>query len=600
MRCRWALIVVLIAAGSLVATSPPAASPPPTSFTFSAAGDHGYGPIFNATLTRLASAAADFHLALGDFRYGNVNETTWCGDFKAQVDAVEIVAGNHEVVNASEGDIDLFAAACPYTLTEPLNGTYAREYWFDYPDGAPLARFLLLSPGLNYSIDGSGVYDYSLGTPRYNWTRDAIDGARAAGIPWVVAGMHYQCFSSVSGCPMGLDLWNLLIDRRVDLILQAHAHVYQRSHQLALDGFSCPAMVRNVYNAACVNDDGADGVYPKGYGSVAVIDGTFGAGLAAVNASDLEAPYFTASMGNNTGDSGFGFTRYTITATSIVGETNLSGTFQDAFRIEVPSAPPPPTQVDAALEDPDVNVTWLRSSPESAVDHYEVWRGTAYSPSLAGYLRVSPDIPPATPWWRDGLAMNNTADFFYVVRAVERYGASSVSPGQAAKLARVIPSPGAYLFSSPFTDSTAVEDSFQGIAWDVARTFAVNGSGWAPAYAARPGTPLLLGSETGAWLRMSGAGNLSSAGAVPCSVSIPLHVGWNLVGYPGMNTTTLAASTAGLQGTDSWEGYDGAAGPYALRRLGPTDLLEPLQAYWVHSSVDELWTVVNDADPGCA
>ena len=55
---------------------------------------------------------------------------------------------------------------------------------FRLPSGHPLARFILISPGLIF--DNTTYYDYRTNQPHYDWTRDAIDGARAAGIPWLM------------------------------------------------------------------------------------------------------------------------------------------------------------------------------------------------------------------------------------------------------------------------------------------------------------------------------------------------------------------------------------------------------------------------------
>ncbi len=108
-----------------------------------------------------------------------------------------------------------------------LDQQYAAEYFFDYPAGSPLMRVFMISPDL--TIEGV-TYGYKLGDAHYRWLSDAIDDARGQGIRWVVVGMHYPCISaSGSGCSIGQPLFNLLLDKRVDLILAGHHHNYQRS-----------------------------------------------------------------------------------------------------------------------------------------------------------------------------------------------------------------------------------------------------------------------------------------------------------------------------------------------------------------------------------
>ena len=112
-------------------------------------------------------------------------------------------------------------------------------------------------------------YAYTVGNTHYNWLAAAIDGARSAGIPWVTVGMHKICITAGDkSCEIGADLMNLLVSKRVDIVLQGHDHNYQRSKQLALNGSTCTAFRSNSFDADCVADDGADNIYAKGAGSV--------------------------------------------------------------------------------------------------------------------------------------------------------------------------------------------------------------------------------------------------------------------------------------------------------------------------------------------
>src|SRR5437879_1301405 len=75
-----------------------------------------------------------------------------------------------------------------------------------------------------------------------------IDGARARSIPWVIVGMHEHCLGVGHACEIGPDLVNLLTAKKVDLILQAHDHDYQRGKQLAL-GPACLAVLDALFAA---------------------------------------------------------------------------------------------------------------------------------------------------------------------------------------------------------------------------------------------------------------------------------------------------------------------------------------------------------------
>ena len=337
---------LLLTSWRFAAAAQPAAEAASTSFVFTAAGDYSANSFTTASLDLVPGTGASFHLGLGDFSYSQLTpESAWCDYVKSHVGGTfpfELLAGNHED-NGPDGLIENFAACLPDRIGS-ITGEYAKEYYFDYPVAAPLARFILISPGLTFSNGQS--YSYAAGTSRYNWVADQIDGARIAGLRWVIVGMHEDCLSmATKPCEVGADLMNLLISKRVDLVLQAHDHSYQRSKQLALSA-ACPGVPVGSFNANCVVDDGADDVYIAGNGTVFVISATMGATLYDVNPLDPEAGYFAKWMGLNA-EPRYGFMKYTVSETGIsaqfVGST--SGTFTDSFTLlpGLATFTPPPT-----------------------------------------------------------------------------------------------------------------------------------------------------------------------------------------------------------------------------------------------------------------
>jgi hypothetical protein len=255
-----------------------------------------------------------------------------------------------------------------------VNGAgYGKEYFFDHPAAAPLARIIMISPSITMP-DGT-VYDYTANplSEHYRWLVDAIDSARAAGIRWVIVGMARDCITAgEKHCEIGPELFNLLVERRVDLILQGHEHGYERSKQLA-SGPACPAIPINVpAPAACIADDGSDGSYVKGAGPVVVIAGTLGIPQRPMYPQDPEAPDFVTLMGGHcaggvaspaletplpadgapcTGRPTPGFVRYTVSPERITATfvATTPGRFADAFTIaDTTPAPAPPTPTPAS------------------------------------------------------------------------------------------------------------------------------------------------------------------------------------------------------------------------------------------------------------
>lgn len=333
----YALFVVTIAAlataGCQLVVRPPATpqAAPAAAFVFTAAGDYGLDPDAAATLAGIGRAGANFHLALGDLSYrGPGSETTWCALVKSKVGAalpVQLVAGNHEDDSGEDGHIARFIDCLPDRIG--VTGAYGAEYFFDY---LSLARVILISPDL--TINGENYY-YGDGNRHYRWIADTIDSARAKGIPWVIVGMHKNCISvGVYYCNIYQDLMDLLVQKRVDLVLTGHDHTYQRSKQIG-HGPACPTVTVDEFNRGCVVDDGQDNVYTKGKGAVFVVVGTGGAPLYEVNPQDPEAGYFVKWMGANS-QPRKGFIRFTVSATAISAQfvgTTPTSSFDDSFVI---------------------------------------------------------------------------------------------------------------------------------------------------------------------------------------------------------------------------------------------------------------------------
>ena len=323
-------LFLLIPTGNSVETSGS------TSFHFGAAGDHSQDINTNSSLHRLASSDVNFYLALGDMSYTSIgDETKWCGIVKSYVGQTfpfELVSGSHddglESLATNGGLIDYFANCLPDRTGS--TGVYGKEFYFDYPSSSPLARIIMISPELNFT--NGGYYSYDVGSSHYEWLSRTIDRARASGIPWVIVGMAKACISAgiYPTCPGGENLMNFLIQNKVDLVLQAHDHNYQRSKQL-----TCAFVER--FSSACVANDGSSGTYTKGHGTIFVIAGTFGQEFYPINYSSPNAPYFASLASVNTPGMGHGFVEYTITSEEISAQTDFWGRFSDSFSIIKPA-----------------------------------------------------------------------------------------------------------------------------------------------------------------------------------------------------------------------------------------------------------------------
>jgi hypothetical protein len=335
-------------------------------FSFTMAGDFGYNNLATATLDKIKELNPAFHIANGDFSYDEITpESAWCSYVKSKVGSTfpfELVTGNHEAGDPPGGNIDNFTPCLPHRLT-PLTGVYGKEYYFDYQG----ARFIQISPG----FEGPLLYDYTKGTEHYNWTKNAIDSAKTAGIKWVIVSMHENCITmGDKTCDIGPDIMNLMLEKKVDLVLQGHDHTYQRSKQLSLNQ-NCPLIIPGTYNANCVANSSNN--YKKDAGTIFAIVGTGGAELYSVNTADSEAGYFSKWMGGNN-QPRHGLLQVNIVDDQLtgqfIGSTSTESSFADSFSIT--AITPSPTNTGSSQP---------TASPITSFAPIRLTEGTTYTDS---------------------------------------------------------------------------------------------------------------------------------------------------------------------------------------------------------------------------
>ena len=385
----------------------------------------------------------------------NVGAGRPLGDAFGENYPFEIIGGNHEI---STLDQYLTSSCLPDRLgatVSPL-GSYGREYYFDYPSASPLARFISIYPGLGYN--------YGAGSQHYQWVSDAIDQARANGIKWVVVTNHLNYMSAGPKLnEMGTDIFNLLVSKKVDLILQGHDHTYQRSKQLAL-GAGCTVVTLGAVDTDCIAGDGATGQYSAGAGTVVVINGAAPTNYD-VSADDPEAGYWAKLRGGADGTFA-GFSQFVVDATHIqMSYVTAVGTFSDAFTISdngdpLPpdvSAPSVPTGLSgsAAADGSRVDLSWVASSDDRGVAGYRVVRdGVVVAASVPSASYVDGSVVPGRTYQ-------------YVVRAFDAAGNVS---GDSALLSVTTPAGSQVLRSESFSGA-------DGSGWPAGWTSSVGAGG---------------------------------------------------------------------------------------------------------------------------
>jgi PKD repeat protein len=358
---------------------------------FTAVGDFGSNNNTNAVLAGMKAANADLALALGDFSYANMGEEqAWCDRVTSQLGAgypFELISGNHES-NGQNGNVNDFSACLPNQLPGVV-GTYGRQWYVDVPQVDPLVRFVMVSPAIPFT---DSTWSYAAGSPRYNWTVSAIDGARANDIPWVVVAAHKPCYSIGSyTCEIGADFTNMLISKRVDLVLHGHEHLYQRTHQLGTRT-GCTTVPADAFDSDCLAD--TDAVMSQGAGTVFATSGLGGQEQRNVNNADPDAGYFATASGGNQNPTN-GFLDVEVTATDLTADFVPvgGGTFTDTFTIHK-GDPPPNARPTAAFTSSTSSLTATfdgrgSSDPEGPVASYS-WDFGDSTPLGSGAQPVHP------------------------------------------------------------------------------------------------------------------------------------------------------------------------------------------------------------------
>jgi len=303
------------------------------SFTITLGADFGANIHTDKVLKKIREINPSFQLTLGDLSYDEiVGENNWCKYVDEAMGTeipFQIVTGNHES-DGADGLIDRFIDCMPNKI-DGIVGTYGKEYYFDYPVAEPYVRFILISPELRFS-DGK-IYKYAPGTEHFNWLNEAIDSAQSSEIPWIVVGMHKDCISpGRATCEMGIPLMNYLIQKKVNLVLQAHSHIYTRLKQLTCI-VSNPRGI--LFDEACLVNNNLGNIYKKSSGPIFVTVSSSGQSIRLIDKSAESFGYVEKAMYRDI-DATYGLLKLDFSRQQIRGEfvPTEGGPFKDTFVIK--------------------------------------------------------------------------------------------------------------------------------------------------------------------------------------------------------------------------------------------------------------------------
>lgn len=257
-------------------------------FTFSFVGDYGATPNTKKVLELINQLNPTFHLALGDLKYtGTKTEHEWCDFVKTNIKKVPFIllSGNHES-DGKDGSIEKFIDCFPFPLSVEMKGIYAKNYFFDYPAKNPQVRFIFISPNIHFK---EGQVEYEKDNPLMKELVGNIKDAKQKSIPWVVVAAHKPCFSTeiFHTCETGADLPKEIVNQGVDLYINGHTHIYERTFML-----SC--VDENQIDERCIHKGEAQ-YFQKGQGTIFVTSGTGGVPIRESKSNSKFLPYVASN-----------------------------------------------------------------------------------------------------------------------------------------------------------------------------------------------------------------------------------------------------------------------------------------------------------------
>jgi hypothetical protein len=263
----------------------------------------------------------------------------------------------------------------------------------------------------------------------------------------------------------------------------------------------------------------------------------------------------------------------------------------------------PPGDVTAHLSGTNleyITLTWPLSLDDGAgendVIRYEIYSSTDYNSLGNGYHKIASVGPGVNSYDVPSMGADHLPHFFYVKSVDDAFNEAQGS-NQAAKVAVQV-CYGMQLVSS-ILDVTGQDLPvvFGPLGFDRVWTY----EGTDPANLWRSSIPGKLISDldpawnvdraTAYWIDFFEDGRLRIIGTVAETTNINLRAGWNLVGYPSINTDYTVADLKLDTGATEVEASDYTNTIYKLMKLQDTDRLIPGHGYWIYVPVDTVWIV---------
>ncbi len=258
----------------------------------------------------------------------------------------------------------------------------------------------------------------------------------------------------------------------------------------------------------------------------------------------------------------------------------------------------PPYAADTSLSgagNEDVMLNWSISPTDYDVESYHVYRSSSFDNTGSGYNLIHTLGHGMSGYVDNGVGNGDSNNYFYIIGAQDSNGNFVNTTIQAGKISTPVNN-GWNLISSPVIQKgSSIGNTYGNINWNHALYYDSQSldNKWLGNATTRP--DILdnldyIGSDMGVWLNVNGNDDLITTGLVE-NVTIELKAGWNLVGYPCLETKTVSDIKIET-GATSIEGFD-PVGAYLTKVMLDTDTMSIDNGYWIKVDSDTTWTINN-------